>query len=433
MRKWPIEDNPGTTIRSLAIRIIRNVEEGLFLDESINRAFSENTLPDNRKSLIYEITSGVIRWRGYLEWIISRLVKKNIKNDVRYLLWTSLYQISFMKKADYHVVNETVEFAKKEFGVHIAGFVNAVLRRFIREKSAFTCTQDTKFNINDLSVSRSFPQWLIRRWTNRFGRKNSTELLDFFNRTPEFTLRVDTKKINKDKAAEELKNIGISARYGKYSEYSIYIDKLTPIFKTELFKNGLIHIQDEASQLVEPSINPKNGDMILDACAGMGTKTTHIRERSKDIHMIAMDNEIKRLKHIGENTNRILGDALHPPFNKESFDIILLDAPCSSLGIIRKHPEIKWRRNEKDISDFGNYQLNLLDSLWDNLKPGGHLVYSVCSFEPEETFDVIEMFSKRRPFVLEKPLPLLFNSEYFLSVPFETGMDGFFIAKLKKI
>lgn len=432
-RKWLIEDNSGNTIRSLAIQIIKKVEDGHFLDETIDRYFSQSILSDSKKSLIYEIASGVIRWKGYLDWALSRLIKKSVKNEVRYLLWVSLYQISFMKKANYHVVNEAVEYSKKEFGPYVANFINAVLRRFIRDQAAFAETQNSEPRTQNLSILHSFPEWLAGRWIERYGKVNALKLFKFFNNTPEFSVRVAAKKISRDVVIKELENKGIAARIGKYSEYALYIDKLSPVFKTDLFKNGLIHIQDEASQLVGLSINPNNGDKILDACAGLGTKTLQINEHMEGAVIVAMDNEIKRLKHVDRNIYRILGDANTAPFKTECFDIVLLDAPCSSLGIIRKHPEIKWRRNIKDITNFGDYQLKLLDSIWDSLKPGGHLIYSVCSFEPEETLCVIEKFGKRRSFVLEKPLPLLFNREYFLSIPYETGMDGFFIAKLKRI
>ncbi len=347
-----------------------------------------------------------------------------------------------MKKGDYHIVNETVDYAKKEYGTYVAGFINAVLRKFIREQAAFFQIQNSKFTsfnpaeggtIQNLSIAYSFPEWLTKRWLERYGKENTVRLFEFLNKTPEFSIRVDINRMSRDKAAKELEGKGIKTRKGPYSEYALYVDKLMPVFKTTLFKKGFINIQDEASQLVGLSIQPEKGDIILDACAGLGTKTMHIQERSRDTFVFAMDNEIKRLQSIGRDTDRLLGDALRNPFKKESIDIILVDAPCSSLGIIRKHPEIKWRRNEKDIIDFGNYQLELLDSLWDNLKTNGHMVYSVCSFEPEETLRVIERFKDKRAFVLENPLPFLFNKEYFLSLPYETEMDGFFIARLKKI
>ena len=146
-----------------------------------------------------------------------------------------------------------------------------------------------------------------------------------------------------------------------------------------------------------------------------------------------MDNEIRRLKSVTNTGLTVLGDAIQNPFKKGIFDTILVDAPCSSLGILRKHPEIKWRRRQRDIISFGNFQLALLKSLWDNLTRGGHMIYSVCSFEPDETVAVIEKFKKEKQFILENPLPFLFNKEYFLSLPHETGADGFFIAKMKKI
>ena len=158
-----------------------------------------------------------------------------------------------------------------------------------------------------------------------------------------------------------------------------------------------------------------------------------MKERLSGPTIISMDNEIRRLRMMPDTINLVGGDAGNSPFKEQVFNTILLDAPCSSLGIIRKHPEIKWRRKEKDIIRFGEYQFGLLKSLWKNLKPGGHLVYSVCSFEPEETISVIERFQREERFTLENPLPFLFNKEWFLSLPHDTGMDGFFIAKLKKI
>lgn len=375
----------------------------------------------------------MVRWKGLLDNIVSRLIKKAVKSDIRYILWVSLYQITFMKKAAYHVVDETVEYAKKEFGLYQARFVNAILRRFIREQDTLSPIQNSKLKIKNVADFYSFPEWLVKRWVERFGKETAERLMDILNKTPEFAIRVDTNKISRDEAAKILEDEGIRTRKGVYSDYALYVDKLMPVFKCPIFKKGLIGIQDEASQLAALSINPKKGDIILDACAGRGTKTLHIKEIAPDAIVVSMDNEIKRLKSSGNAEASILGDALRNPFKKECFDKILIDAPCSSLGIIRKHPEIKWRRQEKDIIDYGNYQLQLIDSLWENLKTNGHMVYSVCSFEPEETHLVLESFRKRKAFVLENTSPFLFNKEYFQSLPQETGMDGFFIAKLKKL
>lgn len=371
-----------------------------------------------------------MRWKGYLNWILSRYANKEVKKETRYLIWISLYQVAFMKKAYYHVINEAVEYAKREKGRNIANFVNAVLRRYVREKDSLPYPSDV---ISHLSLTHSFPEWLVNRWLTRFGQEETEKLLTILNKTPDFTIRINLKKISRDEVIQILERKGIKTRIGAFLESALHVDKLTPVIKDPLFKKGLICIQDETSQLAGWSLQSQDGDSILDACAGSGTKTQQIREHANNTFVVSMDREIKRLKLMKDKTNLVVSDACNSPFRKEAFNIILLDAPCSSLGIIRKHPEIKWRRKDEDIASFGNYQLDLLKALWDNLKTGGYMVYSVCSFEPEETINVIERLKGERKFMLENPLLFLFNKKYFLSLPHETGMDGFFIARLKKL
>lgn len=342
-----------------------------------------------------------------------------------HLLRIGLYQIAFMKKADYHVVNETVEYIKKEKGKEAASFANAVLRRFIRE-------QLPSGDLPEEAINRSFPGWLVKKWEHRFGASDTKRLLSILNQIPVFGLRVDTSRIARSEAMKRLCEEGIETIEGRFSESALSVDKLGPVLKSRLFSEGLVYIQDEMSQLAGIAVNLESGQYILDACAGMGTKSRHIRDSCKSAFVISMDNEIKRIRFFADRSTILLGDALRSPFKQNSFDTILLDAPCSSLGILRKHPEIKWRRQEQDIPAFGYYQLSLLKALWDLIVPGGCLIYSVCSFEPEETTNIIERFSEQQQFILENPLPFLFNKEYFLSLPHETGTDGFFIAKMRK-
>lgn len=331
-----------------------------------------------------------------------------------------------MKKADYHVVNEIVDYVKQVEGKAQANFVNAILRRYLREKGGHS-------GIPKGALQQSFPRWLAKRWEDRYGKTDTDKLLALLNEPPRFALRVNLARISISEAASRLRKEGIKTEEGMLSESALYVEKLGPVLKSALFGEGLISIQDEMSQLVGAAIGIQTNKRILDACAGLGTKTRQIKEICPDSLVISMDNEIRRLKSITGTDTTVLGDAARSPFMKGVFDCILIDAPCSSLGIIRKHPEIKWRRRQQDIISFGNFQLTLLNALWDNLTEGGHLVYSVCSFEPEETTEVIAKFGKERRFRLENPLPFLFNKEYFLSVPHYTGADGFFIAKMKKI
>ena len=211
------------------------------------------------------------------------------------------------------------------------------------------------------------------------------------------------------------------------------VDRVGPLIESGLLKEHVFHIQDETSQMAGLAVAPASSDLVLDACAGQGAKTDQIKEEWPSARVVAMDLEGKKLDAIRSTTCRIQGDALKKPFKKGCFDSILLDAPCSSLGIVRKHPEIKWRRNERDIPAYGGIQFEMVSSLGANLKSGGRLVYSVCSFEPEETTDVVERAKKTGLFTAEASLPYPGQDGCFLSLPHVSGMDGFFIATQRKL
>jgi 16S rRNA (cytosine967-C5)-methyltransferase len=412
------------------LRIIREVEEGGLLDETIDRHFSSPTVPARYKPLIYEVASGVIRWRLYLDWVLSHFVKEGLKRDVRLLLRMGLYQVFFMKKAAYHVVDETVDHAKAEKGKGVANFVNAVLRRSISERESLSPPRDP---VSRLSITYSFPRWLVARWYGRFGADGTEELLRIANTSPEFTVRINAAKTTREEVTERLAREGIKARKGRLLDAALTVDRIGPVLDSGLVKEGLVHVQDESSQMAGLALALRPHTLVLDACAGRGTKTAQIREQWPSCRVAAMDLSGRRLAGLRGATCRVQGDVLKNPFKKGRLDSILLDAPCSSLGIIRKHPEIKWRRGERDVSAFGDLQGEMIRSLHGGLREGGHLVYSVCSFEPEETTDVIEKVRKEGLFGLERPLPMLLHDEYFLSLPHVSGMDGFFIARLRKL
>lgn len=328
-----------------------------------------------------------------------------------------------MKKAAYHVVKESVDYAKAEHGVHVAGFVNAILRKYLRHSEHEPVP----------SVIHSFPDWLVQRWTNRFGPAQTGVLLLALNKSPEFTVRVNENKIGMDEAIRKIENLGLTVRPRTFLKSALHVDRLAPLIHDDLLVNKMIFIQDEASQLAVHALQVKPESLVLDACSGLGTKASQILDLTGGIHLFAMDNSMNRLRLTDRRAEVVQGDVFYAPFRNEIFDAILLDAPCSSLGIIRKHPEIKWRRKEKEIAAFGKQQYAMMKVLWEKLKVGGYLVYSVCSFEPEETVNIIDKFKNDKNFALENPLPFLFNKEYFVSLPHETGMDGFFIARLKKL
>jgi len=381
------------------------------------------------KPLIYEITSGVVRRRLYLDWVLSHFVKRTMDRDVRFLLWMTLYQVFFMRKAAYHVAGEAVDYAKREKGQTVANFVNAVLRRSIRERADLALPVDPATR---LSVEQSFPLWLVRRWLGKFGPKGARELLDLLNRTPEFCLRIDPRRIPREEVEARLAHMGIKTRSGRFLKSAVYVDRMGPLVADDLLKEHLVHVQDESSQLAVVALAPQPHERTLDACAGRGTKTDQMAEANPKGRIVAMDVDRKKLISVRGASGLIQGDVLKNPFKNEVFDSILLDAPCSCLGIIRKHPEIRWRLREADIARHGALQRGMIEALSRNLKSGGRLVYSVCSFEPEETVEVVEAVSRRGFMKLQDPLPGLMGGPYFLSLPHVTGMDGFFIAALRK-
>lgn len=331
-----------------------------------------------------------------------------------------------MKKAHYHVVKESVEYAKNEYGRSVAGFVNAVLRKLVNDVQLKEMPETDR-------IRASFPNWLCQRWSRQFGAEEAEKLLAESMHEPRFALRVNTARVSADEATQRLARDGIAAIRGRFAPSALIVDRLLPVMEASIFREGLVNIQGEASQLAGIAVKEAAGGKILDACSGSGTKTRQIRELCPGSWVYSMDNNLKRLKLSAFNASLLCGDSLKPPFKSNSFDTILVDAPCSSLGIIRKHPEIKWRRTKGEIRKFADLQLALLTSMWDLLSRGGRIIYSVCSFEPEETLDIIHNLSKEKKFTLENPLPFLFNKDYFISVPHETGMDGFFIARLRKL
>ncbi|MCS7281400.1 MAG: methyltransferase domain-containing protein [Desulfobacterota bacterium] len=406
------------------MRIIQRVEKGSFLDQELDSYFSRSITDQSKKSLIYDIAAGVVRWRLYLEWLISLYVKKRTKKQLEILLKIALYQLEFMRKPFYHVINETVSFAKSKWGDEIGNFVNAVLRNHMRTKDSL--------NPPNLSIKYSFPGWLVARWEKRFKEETAT-LLFCLNRPLRFGLRINTKLISQKEAIDLLNRKGISVEKGKYLNYALYTKKLMPLLQDDLFKEGFIYVQDEASQLSVEAMNLAGGELVLDACCGYGTKTRQILDLwGSRCKVVCIDKSRNKVKKVSDRALRVVGDILALPFKQNLFDSILLDAPCSSLGIIHKHPEIKWRVEEEDIQRLAEIQLSLLEALWETLKPGGSLVYSVCSFEPEETFWVIEKFQKKLNAKLVRALPFT-EEPYFISIPHKSGMDGFFIAKFKKI
>ena len=407
------------------------------------------------RSFLTELTYGVIRWRGKLDWVIrhfSKIPLEKIEFQSLNILRLGLYQILFLSRTPSSAaVNESVELAKRIRGRGGASFVNAVLRSSIRQKDEIRYPGMGEDPALHLSVVESHPLWLIRRWMEEIGVEETVRFCAFNNRISSLTLRANTLKINRENLMEKLGKEGLKLLPSSYSEEGIVLQDSPPTSELPFLKEGLYVIQDEASQLVTSILDPRPGERILDACAAPGGKTTHTAQKMENQGEIyAVDINKGKLEliegiceRLGVKIVKVLkGDAAASlSVSKEFvFDRVLADVPCSGFGTLRKNPDLKWRRGEKDIQRLSELQLSILTNLSAYVKERGILTYSTCTVFHEENEDVLEKFLEGHPgFQLDrvdeilpgKCRPFIHNG-YFKSFPPKNGMDGFFAARLRK-
>jgi len=415
------------------------------------------------RAFLTELTYGVIRWRGKLDWVIrffSKIPFEKIELETLNILRLGLYQILFLSRTPASAaVNESVELAKGIRGKGGAGFVNAVLRSTIRQKDEIPYPEIDEDPARHLSVVQSHPLWLVRRWVKEMGVEETLRVCTFNNRISSLTLRTNTLKIDRKDLIEKLKGKECKPVPTTYSEEGIVLRDPPPTSELPFIKEGLYIIQDEASQLVSSILDPKPGERILDACAAPGGKTTHMAQKMGNQGEIdALDLSKGKLDLIAEGCQRlgirivrtIKGNAAEPlsiPQRME-YDRILADVPCSGFGTLRRNPDLKWRRGEEDIKRLSELQLSILSHLSVYLKKGGTFVYSTCTVFHEENEDVAEKFLSEHPeFQLDRidkvasafiadgkseKFHPFFQNGYFKTFPPRDEMDGFFVARLIK-
>ncbi len=452
-----------TNPRAVALKVLIRWEKNkLLLDEILSQVLNKSVLPDERdRALVGELVNGVVRHLYYLDFILNRFSHFPLEKmdlEVKNVLRLGVYQLIYTRIPERASLAETLKILSyRKRGEWIRGLVNAILHRVLEHKNQLP--EPPEFNpIIYLSVKFSFPEWLVKRWLNRFGFEETVSLLKVSNEKPPLVLRVNTLKVSRDNFLTFLqKEEAPFAKACAYSPSGIILDGFRgKIQELKAYHIGWISVQDSASQLVTFLLDPKPGEKVLDACAGVGGKTTHIAELTENKSLIwAFDLYELRLEKLKENFQRLKlkepkifkGDVVEelPKLNPPLFDKILIDAPCTGTGVIRRHPDIKWARKEEDLISVPEKQLRLLDGLVPFLRKGGIIVYATCSLEPEENEEVIAKFlEKHSDFELEDPLKtlekycgekikeLVLENKYVKTYPHKHNLDGFFMVRLKK-
>lgn len=408
--------------RSCAVKILCRVERtDAYLDKVLDSELKISTLNDYDKALLSELTHGVLRWLRRLDWFLNGFYRGQYEKclpEVKNAMRVALYQILFLNKIPYAAaVNEAVEFVKKIRGEKHAGVVNGLLRTIIRTLDNLVWPSREIDEVNYLGIIQSHPNWLVRRWINRFGFDEAEKLCEANNRRPILCLRVNKLKTTTEELLNYLKEKNITFRSLNYLDYFFTIKLMSKIYTDELFKAGYFTIQDISAGLVSHLVNPKENELILDICAAPGGKTSHISELMNNRgKIIAIDKYLSRTEIMRSNFERlgvrnalIIHDDISNPSNnllKEELlgkvDKILVDAPCSGLGVLSKKPDIKWKRAVEDISKLQKLQHSLLENSIKYLKPGGSIIYSTCTVEYDENYAVVKTFlENHNNFVLQ--------------------------------
>ncbi|HMJ90766.1 MAG TPA: 16S rRNA (cytosine(967)-C(5))-methyltransferase RsmB [Candidatus Acidoferrum sp.] len=421
--------------REIAARALLQRESGKgYIEETLDRALVGSQLTPEDRGLTQEIAYGVVRWQGPIDWLISRRTQgREQKATLRVLLRMAIYQLFWLTRIpDHAAVNETVELARAMGCGPQAGFVNAVLRGFIRERDT-TESLIKGLKQNDVALAWSHPAWLCERWQQRLGRDRLIQLLDWNNSPPKTFARVNLVKADVNKLREQWAKEGVEAKLVpvEWARDSFVYELVShpPLASLPSFIEGKFYIQDPSTLLAVMELEAQPGETILDLCAAPGGKTNFIAERMKNTgRIIAHDTSEARLQLVTDNATRLgvtniettlpgtLDTRLATPADR-----ILLDAPCSNTGVMRRRVDLRWRIRAEELQRLRTTQLDLLRSAVLRLKPGGTLVYSTCSLEPEENEQVVREFLNEHPHVH-------FQRERALT-PWEHGVDGAYVAR----
>ncbi|ACK71447.1 sun protein [Gloeothece citriformis PCC 7424] len=445
------EKNP----RQLALIILRDIyQKEAYTDLALDQGIKRADLGNLDRGLVTELVYGIVRRQRTLDEIISQLGTKKANQqppDLRLILHIGLYQLRYLDQIPPSAaVNTSVELAKKNKLGKLSGVVNGILRQYDRIKEQGK--DPLKFPsdpVNHLGVLHSFPNWIIQLWLDEFGQEQTEQLCEWFNQPAMIDIRVNLLKTTVEKVASIFSDVGVKVKPIPHLPQSLrLIGGTRSIQQLPGFEEGWWTVQDSSAQLVTHLLDPQPDEIIIDACAAPGGKTTHIAQLMGDRGTIwACDRVPSRLRKVQQNAERLQlnsiriceGDSRHLTQFRETADRVLLDAPCSGLGTLHKRPDIRWRQTPEKIAELSQLQTELLEETATWVKPKGILVYATCTLNPLENERVIAAFLDRHPsWHIQTPssdntvAAFATPSGWIKVLPHQHQMDGFFMVKLVK-
>ena len=446
--------------RAIAMHALMQVaRRGSFPDVLLDIYFKENPELDSRdRALITELVYGVLRWQGRLDWVIDQQINirpEKVALPVRVVLRLAVYQLLFLDRIPAAAaVHEAVELAKASQPQHVVSFVNGVLRSISRKAGVLKEASPEGSSEHRLAMLYSYPVWLVQRWLTRWGAEETEAFCHGSNQIPPTTVRVNTLKTSVEGLALAFRDLGFSVEPSKLVPEALQLRSIrTDLSSLDQYQRGEFQVQDEGSQLVAHLIQPQPGERVLDACAGLGAKSTHLAQLMENQGKVtALDNQGWKLNRLIENAERLEISCIEPvemdllelePSGDEfSFDRILLDAPCTGLGVLRRNPDLKWKIRAKDFRRLHLVQKRMLNKLAPLLQPGGVLVYATCTVSKEENEETVQDFLREnqeyqresaRPYLPPGCAAAVSQDGSLQTWPHRHGVDGFYAARLRRI
>lgn len=437
--------------RAIAVHILDRIEqEKAYSNIVLNQALKEENMTDQDRSLLTELVYGVIQNKRLLDYYLSPYVRnpKKLDNWVKQVLRLGVYQLVFLDTIPaYAAISEAVNYTKKRGHRGVAGFVNGVLRNVMRHP--LKSLDHISSSVEKIGIKYSLPQWLVTELINDYDEQTVEYIANSFNKRAKVSIRVNVKRLSRKEVMSQLEKEGFDVSESRLAPEGIIVHNGLPV-NSSLFKQGIITIQDESSMLVAPALEVAPSDYVLDACAAPGGKSSHIAtylEASVGGCLLSSDIHKHKIPLIESNLSRqqlqsvsqvdvIDARKLSLKFKEETFDKILIDAPCSGIGLLRRKPDIRYHKKDSHSTSLSDLQLSILNEAAKVLKVGGRLIYSTCTILKKENQHIIQAFlQEHKNFQLAKiKTNLTTSNDGMLTIlPHQFDSDGFFIAALEKI